>query len=76
MSNCLKPDIQAKIRATHVFSKLVRHFPFLQLQGYISLLEASNLSPYFLWLAPADIPHWVAYLAIARFLSISKDFAK
>ena len=47
--------------AIHIFSNLGTHVPFLQLQGYISLKQASgfdsNFATQFLWLATVDIAH-------------------
>ena len=56
--------------ATHIFSNLVTHVDFLQLQGYISIQQASGFDSNFarisfqkfLWLTTADISH-LRYLA-------------
>ena len=61
--------------ATHIFSNLVTYVDFLQLQGYISIQQASGFGSNFarisfqkfMWLAQlhtVDIAHWVgSYLA-------------
>ena len=51
--------------ATHIFSNLVTHVDFLQLQGYISIQQASGFDSdfsrisfqKFLWLATVNIAH-------------------